>query len=259
MSSPSGGVPWAPTIARPTGTSCARRWRADRCHVSVRMEDDRSRRLKIDLFEWERCDESARESCDHHGARCRQRHALPGYRANADPTHTRVRERRSRRTSAGARRSSLPGRRSSRRVRRWPGGLSWAAGRVSRPRAHPGLAERPEIQDDERNDPGQNNRAHDEQDAQDDVPRIRTCPPGQPPDERCQDSDKQSVATAGVWANERRDTDERPCDEGYSLRRARSWCALAHRREGFYRRPHLSLFPDPGRLSVSKHTLDGCA
>ena len=25
-----------------------------------RMEDDRSRRLKIDLFEWERCDESAR-------------------------------------------------------------------------------------------------------------------------------------------------------------------------------------------------------
>ena len=148
----------------------------------LRMEDDRSRRLKIDLFEWERCDESARESCDHHGARCRQRHALPGYRANADPTHTRVRERRSPiKAGAGARRSSLPGRRSSRRVRRWPGGLSWAAGRVSRPRAHPGLAERPEIQDDERNDPGQNNRARDSRTLRMMCHRIRTCPPGQPP------------------------------------------------------------------------------
>ena len=108
------------------------------------------------------------------------------------------------------------------------------------------LAERPEIQDDEGNDPGQKNRHHHEQDAQDDLPRTRTCPRSQPPDERCHDSDKQSVATASVWADERQDTDERPCYESHSLRRARSWCAPGHRREGFYLRP---VRPGPGRAT----------
>jgi len=113
--------------------------------------------------------------------------------------------------------------------------------------ARPGLAERPEIQDDEGNDPGQENRHHREQDARDDLPRTRTCPRSQPPDERRHDSDKQSVATASVWADERQDTDERPCRESHSLRSARSWCAPGHRREGFYLRPFYLRPCAPGR------------
>ena len=37
---------------------------------------------------------------------------------------------------------------------------------------------------------------------------------------------------ASVRAEVRRDTGEGPSNEGHPLRRARSWCALGHRREG---------------------------
>ena len=72
--------------------------------------------------------------------------------------------------------------------------------------------------------------------------RARTGPPVEPSDERCHDDDKKKPEAIVVWADERRDPDERPCYEGHPLRRARSSCTPGHRREGFYllRRMRLS-------------------
>ena len=107
--------------------------------------------------------------------------------------------------------------------------------------AHPGLGERPLKQDDEGDDSRHDHRGHGDQHAEDDLPRARTGPPVEPSDERCHDDDKKKPEAIVVWADERRDPDERPCYEGHPLRRARSSCTPGHRREGFYLRPRMRL------------------